>query len=234
MSRERRYHDEEIREILDLAIGHDETTAQALPAVNGLTLRELQDVGRDVGIPADRIANAVAAFENRGERLPRTTALGLPVTVGRVVPLPRRPTEREWELLITELRSTFGDSGTITSHGSFLEWSHGALHAFIEPTESGYQLRLTNSNGAVGGVALGGFLISLAIMIFVVLLGKEDPGFRFVVPAFFSLFGGGLIAGSLRWAPRWAREQERLMEQIGTRAVTLLAKPQPTDANSEE
>ena len=225
MSKERRYQDHEIREILDLAIGQEDGPAQALPAVDGLTLRELQEVGREVGVLPERITQAVAVYEGRGESVPRSTAIGLPTSVGRVVPLPRNPSDREWELLIDELRTTFGVKGEVTSHGGLREWSHGTLHAFIEPTETGHRLRLTDSSAAVAGIFLGGFVLAFAALITVVLLGKDDPGFKFAVPAFFSLIGGGLVAGSAISLPRWAREQERRMEHISSYAVSLLGLP---------
>ena len=229
MSKERKYQDHEIRQILDLAIGQEDGPAQSLPLVDGLTLLELQEVGREVGLLPDRITQAVAAFEGRGEAVPRGTTLGLPTSVGRVVPLPRSPSDREWELIIAELRTTFGGKGEVTSQGGLREWSHGKVHAFIEPTETGHRLRLADSNAAVVGIVAGGFVLAFALLIFVVLLGKENPGFRFAVPAFFSLFGGSLAAGSALSLPRWAREQERRMEHISRHAVSLLAPPGSRD-----
>jgi hypothetical protein len=229
MSNERRYQDHEIREILDLAIGQEDGAAPSLPAADGLTLLELQEVGREVGLLPDRITQAVAAFEGRGEPVPRGTALGLPASVGRVVPLPRSPSDREWELLIGELRTTFGVKGEVTSHGGLREWSHGNVHAFIEPTASGHRLRLVDSNAGVAGIVAGGAVLAFSLMIFLVLLGKDDPGFRFAVPAFFSLLGGGLVVGSATSLPRWAREQEKRMEHISRFAVALLAQPESRD-----
>jgi plasmid stability protein len=236
MSKERRYEDREIRQILDLAIGQEDGPARSLPAVDGLTLLQLQDVGREVGLPPDRITQAVAAFEGRGESVPRGTTLGLPTSVGRVVPLPRSPSDREWELLIAELRTTFGGKGEMTSHGGLREWSHRNLHAFIEPTETGHRLRLEDSNGAVVGIVLGGFVLAFSLLILLVLLAKGDPDFsrlndigELAVPAFFSLLGGSLVAGSAMALPKWAREQERRMEHISRHAVSLLALPGSTD-----
>ena len=230
MSKERRYQEHEVRQILELAIGPDGPPSQSLPAVEGLTLLQLEEVGREVGLPPNRITQAVAAFEERGELVPRGKSLGLPISVGSIVSLPRSPSDREWELLVAALRTTFGAKGEMTSQGSLREWSNGFLHAFIEPTETGHRLRLTDSRaGAVVGMGFGGFLLAFGLLIFVVLLGKEDPGFRFAVPAFFSLIGGGLIAGSAMSLPGWAREQERRMEHINRRAVSLLALPEPKD-----
>jgi hypothetical protein len=145
------------------------------------------------------------------------------------VPLPRRPSDREWERLIAELRTTFGGKGEASAQGSLREWSDGSLHAFLEPTEAGCRLRLADSSAAVVGVVLGGLVVAFALLILVVLLGKDDPGFRLAVPAFLALLGGGLAAGSALSLPRWAREQERRMEHIGRYAVSLLALPAPAD-----
>lgn len=230
MSEERRYQDHEIRQILDLAIGQEDAPAQSHPAVDGLTLRELQEVGHEVGLPPDRITQAVAVFEGHRESVPRGTTLGLPTSVGRIVSLPRSPSDREWELLIAELRTTFGGSGVVTSQGGLREWSNGTLNAFIEPTEAGHRLRLAASNDApVAGIVLGGVLLAFALLILVVLLGKDALDYRLAVPAFFSLFGGSLIAGSVMVLPGWAREQERRMEHISRHAVSLLALPGPKD-----
>jgi hypothetical protein len=224
MSEERRYRDHEIRQILDLAIDQEDGPAHSPPAVHGLTLRELQDVGREVGLPADRVTQAAAAFEGRGESVPRGTALGVPTSVGRVVPLPRSPSDREWELLIAELRTTFGGKGVVTSHGGLREWSRGRLHAFIEPTETGQRLRLSDSNEAVGGIVLGALLVAFALFILAVLLGKGDPSFKLAIPTLFLLIGGGLIAGSAISLSRWVREQETRMRRIGMHATSLLAR----------
>jgi hypothetical protein len=230
MSPERRFQDHEIRQILELAIGREDAPARFLPAVEGLTLLELQEVGREVGLPADTITRAVLAFEGRGAAVPRGTTLGLPTSVGRVVSLPRSPSDGEWELLVAELRTTFGGKGELTSHGGLREWSYGSLHAFIEPTGTGHRLRLVDSSEwAVGAMLMGGFLLAFALLIVVVLLGKDDPGYRFAVPVFFSLIGAGLAMGSAMLLPRWADEQERGMEHIGRHAVSLLAPPEPGD-----
>lgn len=229
MSNERKYQDHETRQILELAIGQEHGPAQALPAGDGLTLRELQETGQELGLSADRITQAVAAFEGRGELVPRRTTLGLPTSVGTVVQLPRNPSEREWELLIAELRTTFDVTGEVTVQGGLREWSHGTLHAFIEPTETGYRLRLADSSVAMLGIVLGGLILSFALLILLVLLGKVDPGFKLAIPALLSLLGGGLATGSALSLPRWARDQEKRMEHISRHAVSLLALPPAKD-----
>ncbi|HKP30172.1 MAG TPA: hypothetical protein VJU15_12250 [Gemmatimonadales bacterium] len=228
MSNNRKFQDHEIRQILDLAIGQEDNPVQALPAADGLTLVQLQEVGREVGLSPDRISQAVAAFEGRGELVPRGTTLGLPTRLGRVVPLPRNLTDREWELLIAQLRTTFGAKGTVTSQGSLREWTHGTLHAFLEPTETGYRLRLTDSRvEALGaGLVLGGGVLTFGLIILIALLSKDVAGLKLLIPLMFSLGGGGVMALSAMSLPGWAREQEKRMEHISSYAASLIAPPQ--------
>jgi len=63
--------------------------------------------------------------------------LGMPTRVGHMVELPRAPTDREWEILVAELRHTFGAQGTLSTHGALREWRNGSRHAGSEPSRSG-------------------------------------------------------------------------------------------------
>ena len=105
---QRRYEDDEVREIFSLA-----TTGgardQSLPAESGgLTLDELQRIGQEAGIEPARVAQAAERLDARGTQAPVRRSFGMPVGVSRVVDLPRAPTDREWEQLISEFRTTFG------------------------------------------------------------------------------------------------------------------------------
>lgn len=227
MSTERRYEEHEVRKIIDLAIGQDDAPAPSLPSNDGLTLGQLQEVGRDVGLSPSRIAQAVAAYEGQGALLPRTKALGLPTSVGSVVSLPRDLSEREWERIVAELRTTFGVKGEVKSQGSLREWTYGNLHAFVEPAETGYRLRLTDSFAAPLGVSvvLGGFFLALGLLVTVILLSREDAGLKFLVGTFMSAGGGGAMALTAMSAPGWARRQEQRMEHISQFATALLSPP---------
>ena len=231
LSSERRYQDHEVRKIIDLALDQDDAPAPALPASDGLTLAQLQDVGREVGLSPARIAQAVATFEGRGALVPRTRAMGLPTPVRSSVSLPRAPTDHEWERLVAELRTTFGTKGEVTSQGSLREWSYGALHAFVEPTEHGYRLRLTDSYAAPLGVStvLGGFFLVLGLLTTVILLSREDAGLKFLIGTFMSAAGGGAMALTALSAPGWARTQEQRMEHISRFAAGLLGASAPED-----
>jgi hypothetical protein len=222
MPDERRYRDAEVKEIFDRASRSGGVERSDPTAESGLTLAELQDVGREVGLEPARIAEAASALERKGGALPSRRLLGLPLTVGRVVDLPRAPTDHEWELLVAELRTTFGAKGAVASSGSLREWSNGNLHAFVEPTEHGYRLRLGSlKRSARAAMVFGALGIGFGLLFLgdVWVRGLEALGPSLV----FALSGVGAIASTFVTLPRWAREREGQMEHIAERATRLLA-----------
>ena len=98
-----------------------------------MTLSELQEVGREVGVTPERIAEAALVVDTRAEVLPHRTVMGAPVSVGQMVELPRALTDREWEVLVGELRVTFAATGRVTSQGGVREWSNGNLRRIRKP-----------------------------------------------------------------------------------------------------
>lgn len=220
----RRYGDEEVREILSLATTGD-TRDPSLPAESGgLTLDDLQRIGQEVGIEPARIAQAAGALDARGKVAPVRRSLGMPVGVSRVVDLPRAPTDREWEQLISEFRTTFGTQGRTTTSGGLRDWSHGNLHISVEPTAHGEQLRLSTlkDDGIalnVVGIATGGMSVVMSAL--AAAAGKPEKAFM----ALGLLSGLSLLAfgANVVRLPRWARERERQMEAIAEHAVKLLS-----------
>ena len=90
MSSERRYSEEEIAQILDHATEAQKSNRPSDPRGTGLTLAELKDIGRDVGISPDLIGQAasrIAAHDLVSP--PHRQFLGTTIGVGRTVDLHR-------------------------------------------------------------------------------------------------------------------------------------------------
>jgi len=221
---QRRYGEDEVREIFTLATAAGASDPSLPGEPGGLTLDELQRIGREAGIHPARVAEAAKSLDARGRAAPVRRSFGLPIGVSRVVDLPRAPTDREWERLVSEIRTTFGTRGKTTSSGGLREWSHGNLHVCVEPTADGEQLRLSTlkDDGAVlNGLAvvMGG--VSLLMGAVVAAAGRPEKALAIV-----AMFGGMAIfsfAANLIRLPRWARERDRQMESIAEHAVKLLS-----------
>jgi hypothetical protein len=111
----------------------------------GLTIPELQEIGAEVGIPPAVVAHAARSLERRSG-VERT--LGLPMAVSHSVPLPRPPTDVEWERLVADLPETFGARGTVRVDGGLRGWHNGNLHALVEPRADGSKLRMGTTKGS--------------------------------------------------------------------------------------
>ncbi len=223
MTEERRYQEEEIAEIFEVAATSETSRRKALSPAHGLTLAELQAIARDVGVAPERIAEAAAALELRQRAEPRRTNLGLPISVGRSVDLPRAPSDREWQLLLGELRGTFHARGRDRSEGGVRAWTNGNLHADIEPTESGYRLRIGSVKGdaiplnTVGVLSMLFGLILLADLLFVGVFGEELS-----TALLLGVTGAAMFAANAVRLPRWALEREEQMDYIVARAQRII------------
>jgi len=229
----RRYGDDEVREIFSLATTDSPGNRSLAAESGGMTLVELQHVAREAGIDPARVAQAAASLDARGRPAPVRRMLGMPVGVSRVVELPRAPTDREWEQLVSEFRSVFGVQGQMTTSGGLRDWSQGNLHISVEPTEHGHQLRLaTLKDDAMAlnglGIVMGGFAALMSAV--VTAAGKPEKALALV-----AMFGGISVAAlgtNLVRLPRWRREREQQMESLAGHAVTLLSRPQGDQGGS--
>lgn len=223
---ERRYGDDEVREIFSLATTggmHD----RPLPSeAGGLTLDELQRIGQEAGIEPARVVDAARQLDAREAPAPVRRAFGMPIEVSRVVDLPRAPTDREWEQLVSAFRTAFGTPGRATTSGGLRQWSRGDLHITVEPTEHGEQLRLSlQKSDAIALNGLGLVLGGLSVLAGTVVAAAGDPHKALLV---FGMFGGMALAAfatNLLRLPSWARRCEQQMETIADHAVKLLSNP---------
>jgi len=219
MADERRYNDDEVAAIFEAASAPVASRGEGRSS-QGLTLTELQSIGREVGIAPDRIAEAAGALARTGATIPTRRDFGMPMTAAHVVEIPRALTDREWSLVLADLRETFGARGKESTHGETREWSNGNLHAIVEPTRTGYRLRLgtlkgdalaLNRMGAVGVVMGGVFGIAAAMAGDPVTAGVALGG-----------MGAGAFAFNALRLPRWVRLREHQMREIAERTRALI------------
>lgn len=119
----------------------------------------------------------------------------MPISVGRSVTLPRAPTDREWEQLVGELRETFHASGKDRSQGDLRQWTNGNLHAYVEPTEDEYRLRLGTRKGnaaALNLIGITGILVGLIMLVSMV--AGTEAAVALSGPLIFLLFGASASA----------------------------------------
>lgn len=230
MTHERRYGEDEVAEIFEAAAVPRRSDRRVPGSPDRLTLADLQEIGAEVGLPPERIADAAAAVELRRSALPRRTDLGMPVAVGRTVELPRAPSDREWDVLLSELRETFRARGKDGSRGDLRQWSNGKLHAFVEPTEEGYRLRMgTTKSDAATTTRLGIAGILMGLLLLVVRFVSGGAGEELVGPVVLGLMGAMALAYNAAHLPAWAAEREEQMELVAARARALIGPAPKTE-----
>jgi hypothetical protein len=221
VSDERRYHEDEVREIFEAAASAGDAGGGAA-ARDGLTLVQLQEIGRDVGLSPARIAEAATALDLRRGARPRATHLAMPVSVGTTVPLPRPLDDHEWSLLVAELRQTFRARGEDRSSGSGRVWTNGNLHAYVEATPDGHRLRLGTTKGSARGfnfLGLGSVSVAVVLLLVLVFTGQPLQGAQDLLAL--AGLGGAALGYNAFTLPRWARERERQMEHVAARALEI-------------
>ncbi len=211
---DRRYTDEEISAIFLAAAEAPMPPPHQAAGSHQLTLAELQDIGREVGIAPEAVAQAARSLDVRRPAASRSF-LGLPIGVERSVALDRALTDEAWERLVVRLRETFHASGTATSHGSLRQWTNGNLQVLVEPTATGHRLRLATLKRSArasmtSGLAVAGMGGAVAIASATAgHVAAGLPGVALLLAAGMAIFAGGALP-----VPGWARRRGRQFEEI--------------------
>jgi hypothetical protein len=224
---ERRYTEDEVTAIFERATEARPEGRRRLASAEGMTLADLQEIGREVGIEPEAVARAAASLD-RSERPARRTFLGFPIGVGRSLELERRLTEEEWERLVVDLRDTFDARGRVQIDGTFRQWTNGNLQALLEPTPEGQRLRLrTYRESSRMWMTAGLGMLGLGVAAtFARLLSRGlDPSALGGLGSLF-VIGLGLLGLGAVQLPSWARLRGRQMEGVLSRVAGMVsAKP---------
>ncbi|MBK6487079.1 MAG: hypothetical protein IPF98_09460 [Gemmatimonadetes bacterium] len=231
MTPERRFTDDEAAAIFDQAARDEQRVRSESPRAEGMTLAQLQDIGREAGIPAHLVAAAAKSLDQPALGAPRRF-LGLPIGVGRTIELDRKLTDPEWEHLVGELREIFEARGAVRYDGAFRQWTNGNLQVLLEPTATGHRVRMRTTNGGArplmtAGLALFGMAVVPALI--GAFAGGLDASMIRSGAMLFVTGAGTFAVGALR-LPGWARVRQQQMDTIAERLllVTRMSPIEPS------
>lgn len=218
---ERRYADAEVSAIFrDAAAEAQRHLLAAGSAQEGLTLSELQSIGKEVGLSADAIAHAAVALDVQQSGTVRRW-LGLPIGVTRTVDLPRKLSDDEWDRLVVRLRDVFNATGQTRVDGGLRQWSNGNLRVRLEPTSAGQRLHLSTMNGPAQSYLRGGLAALVFSLFFMIgstaVIEANIPG---IVTG---LIGAAFVGRAVFGLSGWARLRGRQMEEIASDTVAELS-----------
>ncbi len=218
---ERRYRDDEVTAIFRYATEEQKVREPNAPAGEGLTLADVQQIGRDVGIEPQLIARAAAALDQREGTTVRTF-LRLPIRVGRTVELGRLVSDGEWQRLVVDLDEIFNAQGVVRYDGGVRSWRNGNLRVTIEPAGSNSRLRLGTYNAMSHrmmrmGLTLGA-IAAVGAVISAVGHAQFELGSLGIMAAIF--FGMGAVR-----LPWWGRRRLAQMNDIAQKLLSAPATP---------
>lgn len=220
---ERRFNEAEVAAILDRAMTRDEPGRQVVPSGDGLTLAQLQDIGREIGIAPAAIAESAWSLDAAGREHTRRV-VGLPLGVERVVPLARRLTDEEWERVVVSLREVFDARGVMGQEGSLRQWRNGNLQALLEPTERGQRIRLrTHKGSAAGYMTMGAMFFGAGAtgIVAAVMNGATGDAGMMTALAVVAASGAGVLTATAARLFPWARKRREQMAEIAARVAAL-------------
>ena len=145
---DRRFTEDEAQRVFARAAARQHAHA---PPPDGLTLAELQAIGREAGLDPEQIAAVVA--EGEAEADAHDLWHGVPVRAARTRLLPARVSDTDWEAIVDALRSEFNVSGSAGQIGRRREWSSEAgstsgYHVTVEPRDDGDLVRIQGPDSA--------------------------------------------------------------------------------------
>lgn len=217
---ERRYDESETAEIFARASEAHSIEPRPLKPSEGWSLAELQEIGREAGIPAEQVAAAARALDRPPHPAPRRF-LGLTIGVGRTAQLGRRIDDAEWERLVVLLRDTFDARGQVRVDGGLRQWTNGNLQLLVEPSADGDRVRLRTRNATAQAwltVGLAMLATSGGIALMGALTGAiAEPGLLGSMLPIAGLGVGASLMGGLtlrRWAPTRLQQMEAIVRRL--------------------
>lgn len=218
---DRRYSDDEVAEIFERATQVRTSTPRQLPSAEGLSLAELQSIGREAGIAPELVAEAARTLDQpTPPKVPRV--LGFPLAVTHTVELGRKLSDHEWELFVVQLRETFEARGKLATEGSFRHWTNGNLQVLVEPSAGGDRVRFKTLNGTSRSYAYVGILMMAMSAVTVgatFLSGAVDSWSALSGIGGMGLLGAGFFVAGVARLPSWARRRREQMQRLGAKLL---------------
>lgn len=198
----------------------------------GLTLAELQEIGRAAGLDPEHVAAAVADAGQRPVEPAVYAGVNVTPRASRVVS--GEMTDDVWEQVVARLRQTFETQGVASDVGRVREWTSGSdsnLLLTAEPAPGGTAVTITTSREKEGKDAaklpLYGTIAAAAMAAFL-LAGEFPAHYPWLIPglivAVMLVMALGIRQSLAGWSARRQGQFDGLLDQID-----LLARDATTD-----
>jgi len=177
----------------------------------GISLAELKQIAREVGIAPRYVEAAAAELDSKDESRKRFSFWGAPVSSELEQTVEGELPVEEWDRLVTRIRRCTGNVGRTSSLGRSLEWTGQADHVSISPREGRTTIRILSGHdttaAAHASALIAGFFALMPIIGWLHGVPLEAAGL-------YAMTAGGLFGLARVWARAMFRGHRRKMEAL--------------------
>lgn len=215
-----RFSEDEARRIFARA-AERQHAEQSRP--EGLSLEELQEIGRAAGLDPAHVAAAVAEVRHALPARASATLWGVDLEPRVIRVLPGTITDEVWAQMVGRVRPTFKTIGVTSTVGRVREWngtnSQGGLSNLrmtADPVEDGTRVVLETSRAGEAGQWKGIWAVSGGlglVLVMLLLVGDSDPGL-WLMSALLLVLGAAMPIASRAGFRRWAEKRQDQFEDL--------------------
>jgi hypothetical protein len=225
------YGDKDIGRIIKRAAELQEKAGRGDQTGAGVSIAELEQIARDLGIDPSHVRQAASELSGGEEGSSGFSLFGQSLIEAR-----RRAkgnmSERDWELMVQEIRRVLGSTGETGKLGQALEWKTGdkelvSYQVTASPREGETELQIVSRRDGV--TFLTYFVVGL-----VGLFGATAIAAPFTNPVdWLAATGafGGLMGAARLLVGRWSKSQVRILDRLMDK-LEAIVQEKPTTSSS--
>ena len=223
MNNKQRFTRDEISKILKRAVEleHDRNN---IDDSDGLTLQELQQVSKEVGIDPKYIQQALRELQTPAKSL-TSNILGGPFKYHIIETAPGILTEEEWEEFVSEIRRIHGGIGKTSKLGNTFEWEQrkqevGYIQVYLSPKKDHTSIHL-NANYRYYASMIYAFTGVFGTILLIKLFGSM--GLTGISQAIASILGAtGILTATRFYISSWMNKKRKTYFKLINRFREML------------
>lgn len=217
------YTEKEIGALIKRATEIQENAHESFP--QGLSLQEIEDIAREIGIDPKHIRSAASELEHQMAKEQQSNFLGAPFLIEQKRAIRGEISAEEWEELVRQIRRMTGSAGRTTQDGQTRQWHRSVKDMSTTLEETHLQVDSQDNRSTIeirkhfkGGAYIT-YLMGLVISGTLAGIFLDGNGYTDLVNTGVVLtsMSGGFAAARLAiisWTGRQRRKMHGLMNRI--------------------
>jgi len=215
----RSYTQDEVREIIRRAAEKTAKMQRSESEDSGLSIEDLKDLAVSTGLDPQVMLDAARSLDRDVDETFEKRILGVKISAAHAIRVEGQLSDKEWQSLVADCRSTFAAKGKVSDQAGLREWSNGNLHVLVEPAGDDSIVRMRTHQGQAQSMMAGGVAMLLAFTAMILSTYADGGAADNLLPQMMIIvalvFGGGVFAK--KRISSWSQTRESQMVAIGRR-----------------